>query len=544
MRCKLALSILCFLILLLSQSSIVFSQTNRSDWVKIYGESTDEYPNDIVRARDGGYLVLGSKTETTQFGPTDLCWLVKIDCFGNIEWNRTFTQEASLAYGQSLSEINGEYFIAGDTLDPFSGWLAKLDSSGNLIFSKRYAGVGQIQAIAPFNDDGYVLLTSPSNQSSLDAVVVKIDMQGNVEWKKTYGGSQTDVFGHVFRVSDQNYLFAGSTVSFGAGGTDFWLVCTDSKGNELWSKTYGFSSYDTLQGMLQTVGGDYVMAGATMSNNGGILIMRIDASGTMKWNKTYGISGVPWDILETSDGGFITTGNDGVLKVDLLGNLQWVKGFEAEIRYMTRASDGGYILAGCLPREGFNRNIWLAKIDGLGEILTNPIGSALNINGSSFSVPQPLDAAKMNNETGIADVVTLSITGNISAPQISSITVSENQTEGTAAISMVVTGDSGTAGFGNMTVSKSLIADNFVPAVYIDSQKVSDQGFAQDAENYYVWFSTHFSTHEVLIDFNLQQQSSSSGSSGIFLALGVGVFVVVVLIIVCLFVIKRRRKPS
>jgi hypothetical protein len=281
------------------------------------------------------------------------------------------------------------------------------------------------------------------------------------------------------------------------------------------------------------------MAGATLSNNGGILLVRIDSIGTMQWNKTYGISGIPWDILETSDGGFISTGNDGVFKVDSSGNLQWTKGFEAEVRYMTRASDGGYILAGLIPKWGSNHDIWLAKIDGLGNILTNQIGSTQNINGTAFSVPQPLDVAKLNNETGIADVVKIAVAGNISAPQISNISVSENQTDGTAAISLVVTGDSGTVGFGNITVPKSLIADNLVPEVYIDGQKVSEQGFTQDEENYYVWFITHFSTHEVSIDFNLQEQTNPLGSSDIFVA--VGVVVIIVLILIGLFFIKRRR---
>jgi hypothetical protein len=79
-----------------------------------------------------------------------------------------------------------------------------------------------------------------------------------------------------------------------------------------------------------------------------------------------------------------------------------------------------------------------------------------------------------------------------------------------------------------------------VPEVYIDGQKVSDQGFTQDSENYYVWFSTHFSTHDVSIDFEPQSQNIANASD-IFLAVGIGV-IIAVLIVVSLFIVKRRKR--
>jgi len=39
------------------------------------------------------------------------------------------------------------------------------------------------------------------------------------------------------------------------------------------------------------------------------------------------------------------------------------------------------------------------------------------------------------------------------------------------------------------------------PTIYIDNEIAQDQGFASDFDNYYVWYSTHFSTHDVSIIF-------------------------------------------
>ncbi len=75
-----------------------------------------------------------------------------------------------------------------------------------------------------------------------------------------------------------------------------------------------------------------------------------------------------------------------------------------------------------------------------------------------------------------------------------------NQT--TTNISFTVTGESGTFGFSNMTIAKSRIPQATTPAIYVDGKIVPEQGYNQDANNYYVWYVVHFSTHRVVIKFN------------------------------------------
>jgi len=226
----------------------------------------------------------------------------------------------------------------------------------------------------------------------------------------------------------------------------------------------------------------------------------------MEWNRTYSSSGSPFDMMETSDGGFILTCSNSVFKIDLLGNLQWTKNYNADVRCMVRAVDGGYILTGCVSKDYGNRDIWLAKIDGAGDIQSLPESEIPDAIDSPYTTPQTLEAAKIDADSGTAEIVTVTVTGNISAPQMSSLTLSENQTEGSATVSMLVTGTSGTVGFGNITISKTLIIDSLVPEVYIDGQKAENQGFTQDSENYYVWFTTHFSTHELSLTFKEQEE--------------------------------------
>jgi tungstate transport system substrate-binding protein len=53
------------------------------------------------------------------------------------------------------------------------------------------------------------------------------------------------------------------------------------------------------------------------------------------------------------------------------------------------------------------------------------------------------------------------------------------------------------------------VAYGNTPTVYIDNQQISNQGYTQDTENFYVWYSTHFSTHQVIILFTQTQSSAT-----------------------------------
>lgn len=57
------------------------------------------------------------------------------------------------------------------------------------------------------------------------------------------------------------------------------------------------------------------------------------------------------------------------------------------------------------------------------------------------------------------------------------------------------------AGFSNVTLPKNEIPYGTTPTIYIDNERAENQGYAQDTNNYYVWYTTHFSTHEVSIVF-------------------------------------------
>jgi hypothetical protein len=63
-----------------------------------------------------------------------------------------------------------------------------------------------------------------------------------------------------------------------------------------------------------------------------------------------------------------------------------------------------------------------------------------------------------------------------------------------------------------MTIPKSAIPFGTSPIIYIDNQAAQNQGYTQDPNNYYVWYTTHFSTHQITIQFTTAQTYAPSTS--------------------------------
>ena len=110
-------------------------------------------------------------------------------------------------------------------------------------------------------------------------------------WFGTWDGTKHDEAHSVVQTSDGGYALAGYTCFYGAGGSDFWLVKTDSAGKMQWNKTYGGAGYDEAHSVVQTRDGGYALAGGTSSFGAGgydFWLVKTDSAGNMQWNKPYG----------------------------------------------------------------------------------------------------------------------------------------------------------------------------------------------------------------------------------------------------------------
>jgi hypothetical protein len=159
--------------------------------------------------------------------------------------------------------------------------------------------------------------------------------------------------------------------------------------------------------------------------------------------------------------------------------------------------------------------------------------------------PTPTPTTTPNTTIPVAaengTTVQLSISGNITSTQISNAEIHVNQTAATTTLSFNITGEAGSIGFGNITIPKSQVTIGTSPVIYIDSVRAEQQGYTEDEDNYYVWYTTHFSTHELSIVFTGTPLTNAPADYTLWIAL---VAVVVVVCAAVVVLVLRQRKPT
>jgi len=205
-------------------------------------------------------------------------------------------------------------------------------------------------------------------------------------WTQTYGGNNTDHGYCVQQDSDESYVVAGVTMSYGAGSADVYLIKSDENGNELWYQTFGGSEFDSGHSIQQTSGGGYIITGWTYSFSVGsadVYLIKSDENGNELWCQTFG--GSSWDggysVQQTSDGGYIIAGRTSsygagsgdvyLIKTDEEGNELWYQTFGGnnnDVGYSAlQTMDGGYIIAGYTESFGAgDYDVYLIKTDASG----------------------------------------------------------------------------------------------------------------------------------------------------------------------------------
>ncbi|MFZ4635605.1 MAG: hypothetical protein ACOYNO_15475, partial [Saprospiraceae bacterium] len=100
----------------------------------------------------------------------------------------------------------------------------------------------QVQWLEVLSDGSAVVAGRSSNgpAGGWDALLVKLDPDGNVEWSKTYGGGGNDEFSAVKSTADGGLMAVG----YGGGQFDAYAVKLDAAGGIIWQRSYGVGGND------------------------------------------------------------------------------------------------------------------------------------------------------------------------------------------------------------------------------------------------------------------------------------------------------------
>ena len=302
-------------------------------------------------------------------------------------------------------------------------FVQKLDSDGNLIWAKSVGGADQ--------DVGYHVITDPlgnvyviggfkqtvdfdpgpgtfyqTSQGALDIFVLKLDLNGNFQWAKSFGSSGTDIGRLLTLDYENNIIVIGSfydTVDFdpgpgvyqiGSNGlSDAFIQKLDPSGNFLWAAGFGSSGYDLGYSIATDNTGNLLFGGAyvntvdfdpgsgvrnlTSSGNRSGFLLKLNPGKDLLWarslNATETVYGLSVSVDQT--GNVYASGRfNGTVDLDP-GSAEYslVSVDEPDFFLQKLDAEGSFLWAKQIKNDP-NSVLWpVSSVDGLGNFYTTAV---------------------------------------------------------------------------------------------------------------------------------------------------------------------------
>jgi len=235
-----------------------------------------------------------------------------------------------------------------------------------------------------------------------------------IQWEKGLGGSDNDFAKTIEQTSDGGYIVAGYTFSIDGditdhrGNADFWLVKLKGNGDIEWKKSLGGSKDDFASCLHKTVDGGFIVVGNSSSTDGdatgssiGTWILKLNSLGSIEWQKSLCCIGgglgenYAYSVQTSNDGGYLIAGafnlvfgvEEGyhggydcwIVKLNASGNFQWQKFLGGSkddwANSIQQTSDGGYFVAGYsnsndgdVTGNHGESDYWVSKLTANGDI--------------------------------------------------------------------------------------------------------------------------------------------------------------------------------
>lgn len=241
---------------------------------------------------------------------------------GSVNWNRKidyadtgYSIDGLGAMDQAFEETSdGGYLITAlreypvmNTIDDVVPMIAKLDSTGDVLWNKTY-DLGQKHGwhiVSCVDPNGGSLLGFHADTVwqvvSDNCILTKIDPDGTTLWSKRIDGFKGMLTGCA--KVDGRYVISASDT------TSLYILEMDTDGVPLWGKRYAFTLPLSTwgAGIIPTHDHGFVLRKLVPDSTGfNTFFFKVDSLGTVQWERTYG-GGFqdPFDLVENKDSTFI-----------------------------------------------------------------------------------------------------------------------------------------------------------------------------------------------------------------------------------------------
>ena len=274
---------------------------------------------DVIRTQDGGFTLMGTGRRNPYDNRTAI--LVHLDSDGNNLWNKSIKMKNDFVFGTgdyvtTLTESkSGDYLIFGSTrfdnvTHSFNiAMLMRTDAIGTHLWNKSYMLDYRSSSHALIEDDSnniVLALTEYDESYGSDFWILCTDYNGIPIWNTTFDCADNEYPVDINLATNDGYDVLGRT------NYDAILFHLDSNGIVQWNKTYQYDYSQSVRELMTFEDGSFAFVGSSQTNSTNALawIMRVNSTGSVIWNGTYGIGAYYGgnSFLEASTDVFIIAG--------------------------------------------------------------------------------------------------------------------------------------------------------------------------------------------------------------------------------------------
>lgn len=367
--------------------------------------------NAIQQTYDKGYIICRGTRDTVQGVVSKYTELIKRNREGKAMWAKRLLRDSlDFSVFNTIAQNSQNELVLATSSSSTAIALVGMDSTGNMLWSKKYPGEGKSKVfkVIPTSDNGYLSIGSTKDAGNVETpYYFKIDNTGNYSWgKKLRLG--TDTIGQLYsciELPGEGYLLAGHSMHKALA------IKIDYSGNVIWNRNM-FTYYGKFFGVTGVSDGNYIFSGSNADSSvtyqARLLLVKFDVNGTVLWQKNLlpNTSGPNYDSYvwcvkaplpnEFVFSAYISNPIPATLigKSDLNGNILWTRQYRSTFHTFNylptnfeTTMDGGFALdidAGTFTNGASTYSNAFLKLDGNGYNDCEGSGYTLQLKALSY----------------------------------------------------------------------------------------------------------------------------------------------------------------
>jgi phage repressor protein C with HTH and peptisase S24 domain len=303
-----------------------YNSDGDEEWTRQFGTSEFDTAIEVTGDSSGGVYVVGNTDGEfpgqTNVGGSD-SFIRKYNSDGDEEWTRQFGTSAGVSANGVSADSSGGVYVVGVADDTFSGqtsegesdaYIRKYNSDGDEEWTRQF-GTSEFEYASDVSVDSsggvYVVgntdgeFPGQTREGDQDAFIRKYNSDGDEEWTRQFGTSETDFAlgvsadssGSVYVVGIVYGEFPGQT---NVGGEDAYIRKYNSDGDEEWTRQFGTSGVTEGNAVFADSSGRVYVVGLVdgtlpdQTSEGGefdAFIRKYNSDGDEEWTRQFGTSG-------------------------------------------------------------------------------------------------------------------------------------------------------------------------------------------------------------------------------------------------------------